>query len=178
MSLKVMYVPFANDADLIAGADRIVKAHNSAHRVDTFRDGVVVPGDKALDNVMRFQQLYIVAHGTAGANFVESNDGTKLSVTDLAKQLAAQKLTKAIYKVKLYCCNGGVGGVNSTAKLLKDALRAEAFTNVSVYGYTQQLDQGRLVDGHKEAYSGVDFHDDGSWTMQGQTGAKSVRVKH
>lgn len=170
MNLKVMYVPFPNDAVLISGAGAIVRAHNSKHRVDQFRDDVVVPGTKALSSVMRIQQLYIVTHGAHGSDAVFDDDENELKVTDLAQQLLDQKLTTSIGKVKLYCCNGGSGGVDSTAKQFKDAMRAKGFNNVSVYGYTFMLDQGGLFEGHKWAYGGLE--DDAP-----NASAKSVRVK-
>lgn len=172
MNLKVMYVPFPNDAALISGADSIVKAHNSVHKVDRFRDEVVVPGTKALSSVMRIQQLYIVAHGAHGSDSVYDNANTALSVADMAQQLLDQKLTTAIGKVKLFCCNGGAGGVSSTAKQFKDAMRTKGFNNVSVYGYTNMVDQGGLHEGHKWAYSNV-VND----AAVNSTGAKDVRVK-
>jgi len=174
MNLKVMYCPFPNDRVLIEAGERIIASHNSKHRVDRFREYVVVPGDKALEDVYRFQQLYIVAHGSHGAATIFDDTGGPLHVMDLAKQLRDQKLTTAIRKVKLFCCQGGLGGINSTASQLKDAMRSSGFNSVLVYGYQLLLAQGALTDeGHKMAGD----YDFGTKQWLNIHGAKSVRVR-
>lgn len=174
MHLKVMYCPFPGDAVLIGAGERIVRVHNSKHRLDQFREGVSVPGKKALKNVGRFQQLYIVAHGSSGAAAIYDDSGGALSVHDLAQQLRDDGLTTAIQKVKLFCCEGGLGGISSTAKQFKDAMIAKGFNNVTTYGYTLLLAQGALTeDGAKMAGS----YDFGTKQWSNVQGAKSVRQK-
>ena len=175
MNLKVMYCPFPTDNVLIGAAERIVRAHNSKHTLDQFRNKIVKSGAKSLSDVMSVQQLYIIAHGAAGSDSIYSDTGTAMSVTALAKQLKTEGLTASIHKVKLYCCEGGSNGTNSTAALLKNALRTEGFNSVSTYGYTLCLTQGALTDdGHKMA---VEADSSGKAIMSTATGAKSVRQK-
>lgn len=174
MNLKVMYCPFPNDHVLIGAGERIVRCHNSKHTLDQFRDKVVVSGPKALSNVMAMQQLYIVAHGSAGADSIFDDSGGALTVTDLAKQLKSQGLTTSIHKVKLFCCQGGSNGSASTAALLKTALKAEGFNSVSTYGYTLLLAQGALTEGGAKMAGDYDF---GSQSWSNIQGAKSVRQK-
>ncbi len=171
MNLKQIYCPFPGDATLIQACERIVKAHNSKHTLDQFKGKVLTPGAKVLSSLSMFQQLYIVAHGSAGADNVYDDGGAALSVHALAQQLKDQGLTSRIRKVKLYACQGGSQGSASTAKKLKDAMRLAGFTNVDTYGYTMDLAQGALTDGGgKIAYPNADNDDD-------PRRAKSVRVK-
>lgn len=168
MKLKVMYCPFP-DATLIGACERIAKSHNSTHTLDQFDKKVLTPGKDALKGVGMFQQVYIVAHGSAGQGSIYDDGGAPMTVGDLAKQMKAQGLTNSIRKVKLYCCNGGSNGHASTAKQLKAAMLLAGFNNVSTYGYTLQLDQGNLTDeGSKEAYADANA---------AGVSAKSVRVK-
>ncbi len=172
MELKIAYCPFPNDDKLIRAASRVVASHNSKHLLDQFKTRVLVPGNRALKHVGTFQQLYIIAHGSSGASGIYDDGGAALSVQDLAAQLSDQGLTKSIHKVKLFVCQGGASGSNSTAKQLKDEMRSVGFTKVSVYGYTLFLAQGALTDdGHKLAASTP------SRSADLITGAKSVRVK-
>ena len=174
MNLKVMYCPFPGDAVLIAAGERIVRVHNSKHKLDQFRDGVTVPGTKALKNVNRFQQVYIVAHGSHGSADIFDDSGGTLSVGDLAQQLRDQGLTTSINKVKLFCCEGGLGGINSTARQLKDAMIAKGFNDVTTYGYTLLLAQGALTEDGAKMAGNYDF---GSQSWSNIQGAKSVRQK-
>ena len=174
MNLKVMYCPFPNDKVLIGAGERIIRVHNSKHTLDQFRDKIVLSGPKALSDVMSIQQLYIVAHGSAGAGSIYDDSGKALSVLDLAQQLKDQGLTTSIKKVKLYCCQGGANGINSTAARLKEAMLLKSFNSVTTYGYTLYLAQGALTaDGGKLA---VDV-DDATNRQFGHTSAKSVRQK-
>ena len=174
MNLKVMYCPFPNDAVLIAAGERIVRVHNSKHTLDQFRNKVSVSGPKALADVMGVQQLYIVAHGSAGSDKIFDDSGGSLTVTALAKQLKAEGLTTSVRKVKLYCCEGGSDGENSTAARLKDALIQEGFTSVTTYGYTMLLAQGALTDEGAKMAGNYDF---GTKQWSDVQGAKSVRQK-
>ena len=171
MNLKQIYCPFPGDATLISACDQVVKGHNSKHTLDQFKKGVLTPGSKVLGGLSMFQQLYIVAHGAAGADNIYDDGGGALTVFELAKQLKEQGLTSRIRKVKLYACQGGSQGHASTAKKLKDAMRLAGFTNVDTYGYTMDLAQGALTDeGSKAAFPNAHNDDDAR-------GAKSVRVR-
>lgn len=174
MNLKVMYCPFPNDTVLIEAAERIVRCHNSKHRLDQFRNNPVIAGTKGLSDVMSIQQVYIVAHGSAGANSIFDDSGGSLSVDDLAKQLKKDGLTTSVRKVKLYCCQGGSNGAASTAAQLKRALQGQGFDNVTTYGYTMLLAQGGLTDEGAKMAGDYDF---GSQQWSNVTGAKSVRQK-
>jgi len=171
VSLKQMYCPFPNDATLIGAGERLIKGHNAHHTLDQFNKNVITPGTKSLKDVNMFQQLYIVAHGAAGADSIYDDAGAALNVTALAKQLKDQGLTNRIRKVKLYACQGGSSGSASTAKRLKDAMVLAGFNNVTAYGYTMDLAQGATTaEGGKIAYPYADRNDDAKR-------AKSVRVK-
>jgi hypothetical protein len=169
-SRAVPYCPFPYDDALIEAAEQVVRSHNSQHMLDQFRNGVVVPGDGALKDVYRFQQLYIIAHGSSGAGGIYDDDGDELSVDDLTQQLLDQRLTTAIAKVKLFVCQGGAAGSSSTARQLKAAMVSRGFNSVTVNGYMLFLSQGALTDdGHKLAASTP------SMNAKIITGAKSVR---
>lgn len=174
MHLKVMYCPFPGDNVLIAAGERIIRVHNSKHKLDRFRTGVVVPGNKALKNVMRFQQLYVVAHGSSGSDSIYDDSGGAMHVDELAGQLFGQGLTTSIQKVKLFCCEGGLGGIQSTAAQLKTAMVCKCFNDVTTYGYTLLLAQGALTDEGAKMAGDYDF---GTGQWSNVRGAKSVRRK-
>lgn len=175
MELKVAYCPFPGDAVLTQACAQIIKSHNSQHILDQFSRTVLTPGTDALEGVNMFQQLYIVAHGAPGQGSIYDDGGVPMTVTDLAKQLKAQKLTNSIRKVKLYCCNGGSQGLNSTASQLKAAMLLQGFNKVSVYGYTLLLAQGGLTDEGGKMSGDYDF---GTRQWSNITRAKDVRVKY
>jgi hypothetical protein len=174
VNLKVMYCPFPNDKVLIGAGERIIRVHNSKHTLDQFRDRIVVSHPLALVDVMSIQQLYIVAHGSAGADSIYDDGGKALSVLKLAQQLKDEGLTTSIKKVKLYCCEGGSDGANSTAARLKQAMQLKSFNSVTTYGYTMLLAQGALTDDGAKMAGDYDF---GSQSWSNIRGAKSVRQK-
>lgn len=177
MNLKVAYMPFASDDAVQRIANAVITNHNANHKVDRFEPNIVHTGANALKKVYRFQQLYIITHGSPGSDSIFATDGRAMNVTDLAKQLRDEKLTVAIKKVKLYACHGGLDGANSTAKKLKDAMVAAGFTDVSVYGYLTFM-TGQLVGSHKRGEE--DVYDDTGTTVVDVNyySAKSVRVKY
>lgn len=167
MNLKVAYMPFPNDAAVQRIAESVINSHNANHRLDRFAPDIIFSGDKALKPVYRFQQLYIITHGSPGSDSIFPTSGAPMPVTDLAKQLRDEKLTVSINKVKLYACHGGLHGANSTASRLKDAMVAAGFTDVTVYGYTMFM-TGALVGSHKRGEE--DIYD--------STGKNIIEVKH
>lgn len=176
MNLKIAYMPFSNDDAVKRIAENVIANHNSQHKVDRFDPKLYTTGNKALKSVYRFQQLYIICHGSPGSNSIYATDNRAMSVTELAKQLHDEKLTIAINKVKLYCCHGGLNGAASTASKLKDAMVAAGFTDVSVYGYTMFM-TGGLVGSHKRGEEDI-YDSTGKTVVEVRNyAAKSVRVK-
>lgn len=174
MEMKIAYCPFASDQVLKKACAEIIKSHNSEHKLDCFKREVITSGTKALSGVGMFQQLYIVAHGGAGSDSILDDNNVKMTVRELAMQLKLEGLTSRISKVKLYCCNGGSGGVNSTAAQLKVQMLLQGFTNVSVYGYELLLAQGGLADNGGKMAGNYDFS---LKVWSDVQRAKDVRVK-
>lgn len=172
MILKVGYLPFPADQQLIDMTERVIVGHNASHRMDQFNAKLHKPGTKALQGVLRIQQLYVFAHGTTGGDAVLDSTGGSMTLTDLAQQLRDQKLTTSIHKIKLWACEGGKGADTSMAKQFKDALVTAGFTNVTVYGYTKLLASG-LEDGHK---FGGDTYNWDTGEYAGKSVASKMRV--
>lgn len=177
MNLKVAYMPFANDAAVRQIAESVITNHNANHRVDRFAPDIIFSGADSLKPVFRFQQLYIITHGSPGSDSILATNGASMTVTQLAQQLLAEKLTVYINKIKLYACHGGLHGSNSTAKKLKDALATAGYTSVSVYGYTVFM-TGALVGSHKRGEEDIYDPTGTRITEVKHHAAKSVRVRY
>jgi hypothetical protein len=147
MISKIGYCPFGEDEALKTLADVVIKGHNSQHRFfSRFHPILLFPveGRTVLSIVGIDQQLYVFAHGAIGDNRVHSAaaaDHAAMDVTALAKQLKAQGLPLGIKKIKMWVCNSGRQNTDghSTAEYFKNAMRAEGYNAVTIFGYALSL---------------------------------------
>jgi hypothetical protein len=174
MDLKIGYLPFPNDTELVEMATRVVNGHNDSHKADRFRKDMIKAGSKALQGVNFYQQLYIFAHGTEGGDSIMDSTGGSMTMIDLAKQLKAEKLTTSIRKIKLWICEGSAGGMDSSAQIFKNAIVLEGYRSTAVFGYSKLLASGMSDDG-KHKYGGD--YDFGTETWSNTQTAKKLRSK-
>lgn len=174
MELKVAYMPFPNDNQLLEMTRRVINGHNDSHKLDRFKKEFILAGADALSGVHSYQQVYIFAHGTCKGDSIMDSTGGSMTVQDLAKQLKDQKLTRRIGKIKLWICEGSAGGMDSTAAKFKDAIVLQGYRDTSVYGYSKLLASGMSSDG-KHKYGGD--YDWSTHTWSNTQTAKNIRTK-
>lgn len=174
MELKVAYMPFPGDTQLLQMTRRVINGHNDSHKADRFKKEFVLSGAKALSGVHFYQQLYIFAHGTSGGDSILDSSGGSMTMQALAKQLKAEKLSTRIRKIKLWICEGAAGGMNSSAKIFADAIKTEGYSDTSVYGYSKLLASG-MSDDKQHKYGGD--YDWATHTWSNTQTAKDIRVR-
>lgn len=152
---KYIYVPF-NDPQLIGWANELAKNwHAGKLGADKFARPVLSPSatGEPLRKVSASTQLYIFGHGGDSRDYISSEAGERLTMGELAAQLIDNGLSRSHKKIKLFCCKGGSGGVNSMAARLKRELQVRRVVGVKVYGYTEEVAAyGTLESGSKYGY--------------------------
>lgn len=114
----------------------------------TRHDGAAKP----LANAKADTTVYVVCHCSARGTTVTDNADGELSARELAQRLRDDGLPKDLKKLKLYACEGGVGGTQSFAFELAAELRKLGYNDLSLYGYTSTVTSLDKDTGKKHGY--------------------------
>ena len=167
--MKYAYCPF-DDTDTVDAIRLNIEDFHRANRFDKlFREHFdnnirrwTAAKPKVMGDVFRMSQVYVFGHGAVSADEIEPMTGNPISISELANRIAASGLSKSHRAIKLFSCEGGIGGKNGThaggamaAKLWHELHDNHGFKQLTVYGYLDSLIIGVDQAGHKLGEGGM-----------------------